>query len=109
MSDKTKLPSCVFLGTRSTLLAKRIRDASRMGFRSWQFMSVHNWGEPAAGVWTLHIENTGYDGSMAFCFFLSQSLASILPTFYAYFLASVVRVIILIVSPLSSFVSILVS
>ena len=44
-------------GTRSTLLAKRTRDASREGFNNWAFMTTHNWGEIAKGEWTLEIEN----------------------------------------------------
>lgn len=49
-------------GTRSQLLAKRERDASRSGFRDWAFMSVHTWGERAAGTWLLQIENDGWAG-----------------------------------------------
>lgn len=48
-------------GTRSTLLAKRARDTSRTGFREWAFMTTHNWGEMAPGVWTLEIDNDGWD------------------------------------------------
>ncbi|VDN02135.1 unnamed protein product [Thelazia callipaeda] len=48
-------------GTRSTLLAKRARDTSRTGFREWAFMTTHNWGEIAAGLWTLEINNDGWD------------------------------------------------
>ncbi|XP_050402514.1 furin-like protease kpc-1 isoform X5 [Patella vulgata] len=44
-------------GTRSTLLAKRIRDTSREGFNNWAFMTTHNWGEYAEGTWILEIEN----------------------------------------------------
>jgi hypothetical protein len=51
-----------FLGTRSTLLAKRSRDTSRTGFRDWAFMTTHNWGETAYGTWTLEIDNDGWDG-----------------------------------------------
>ncbi|OZC12791.1 convertase P-domain protein [Onchocerca flexuosa] len=49
-------------GTRSTLLAKRARDTSRTGFREWAFMTTHNWGEMAVGLWTLEINNDGWDG-----------------------------------------------
>ncbi|VDK42631.1 unnamed protein product [Anisakis simplex] len=49
-------------GTRSTLLAKRARDTSRTGFREWAFMTTHNWGEMAPGLWTLEIDNDGWDG-----------------------------------------------
>lgn len=48
-------------GTRSTLLAKRARDTSRTGFREWAFMTTHNWGETAPGLWTLEIDNDGWD------------------------------------------------
>uniref|UniRef100_A0A1I7VVC2 P/Homo B domain-containing protein n=1 Tax=Loa loa TaxID=7209 RepID=A0A1I7VVC2_LOALO len=48
-------------GTRSTLLAKRARDTSRTGFREWAFMTTHNWGEMAVGLWTLEINNDGWD------------------------------------------------
>lgn len=48
-------------GTRSTLLAKRARDTSRTGFREWAFMTTHNWGEMAPGLWTLEIDNDGWD------------------------------------------------
>ncbi|KAI6227353.1 Proprotein convertase subtilisin/kexin type 6 [Aphelenchoides fujianensis] len=48
-------------GTRSTLLAKRVRDTSRTGFRDWAFMSTHSWGEPATGTWTLEVDNDGWD------------------------------------------------
>ncbi|VDK79502.1 unnamed protein product [Litomosoides sigmodontis] len=48
-------------GTRSTLLAKRARDTSRTGFREWAFMTTHNWGEVAVGLWTLEINNDGWN------------------------------------------------
>lgn len=51
-----------FLGTRSTLLAKRVRDTSRTGFRDWAFMSTHYWSEQATGTWTLEVDNDGWDG-----------------------------------------------
>jgi furin len=38
------------LGTRSTLLAKRVRDTARTGFRDWAFMTTHCWGEQATGI-----------------------------------------------------------
>ena len=44
-------------GTRSTLLAKRSRDISSMGFNNWAFMTTHNWGEPSTGTWRLEIHN----------------------------------------------------
>ncbi|CAI4227597.1 unnamed protein product [Auanema sp. JU1783] len=49
------------LGTRSTLLTKRSRDASRAGFVEWAFMTTHSWGETATGLWTLEIDNDGWD------------------------------------------------
>lgn len=45
------------MGTRSTLLDKRIRDTSREGFNTWAFMTTHSWGEYAKGTWILEIEN----------------------------------------------------
>ncbi|XP_074522448.1 proprotein convertase subtilisin/kexin type 6 [Halichoeres trimaculatus] len=42
-------------GTRSQLLAKRLFDSSPEGFRNWEFMSVHFWGERAEGTWNLEI------------------------------------------------------
>ncbi|XP_008300291.1 proprotein convertase subtilisin/kexin type 6 isoform X1 [Stegastes partitus] len=42
-------------GTRSQLLAKRLFDSSNEGFRNWEFMTVHFWGERAAGTWSLEI------------------------------------------------------
>ncbi|XP_034381952.1 proprotein convertase subtilisin/kexin type 6 [Cyclopterus lumpus] len=42
-------------GTRSQLLAKRLFDSSNEGFRNWEFMTVHFWGERAEGIWTLEI------------------------------------------------------
>ncbi|XP_026105675.1 proprotein convertase subtilisin/kexin type 6-like [Carassius auratus] len=42
-------------GTRSTLLAKRLFDNSHEGFRNWEFMTVHCWGERAEGTWTLEV------------------------------------------------------
>lgn len=40
------------------LLAERERDTSANGFRNWDFMSVHTWGEDPAGTWTLRITDT---------------------------------------------------
>ncbi|CAB04086.1 Furin-like protease kpc-1 [Caenorhabditis elegans] len=48
-------------GTKSTLLTKRARDTSRSGFTDWAFMTTHNWGEQAAGLWILEIDNDGWD------------------------------------------------
>ncbi|CAD5208442.1 unnamed protein product [Bursaphelenchus xylophilus] len=48
-------------GTRSTLLAKRVRDTSRTGFRDWAFMTTHCWGESATGTWSLEIDNDGWE------------------------------------------------
>uniref|UniRef100_A0A8C6UGX8 SPC3 n=1 Tax=Neogobius melanostomus TaxID=47308 RepID=A0A8C6UGX8_9GOBI len=45
-------------GTRSQLLAKRLYDSSNEGFRNWEFMSVHFWGEKAEGLWTLEIKDS---------------------------------------------------
>lgn len=45
-------------GTTTVLLAERERDTSAHGFRNWDFMSVHTWGEDPAGTWTLKITDT---------------------------------------------------
>ncbi|TRY57783.1 hypothetical protein DNTS_012046 [Danionella cerebrum] len=45
-------------GTRSQLLAQRFFDNSNEGFRNWEFMSVHCWGERAEGTWTLEISDS---------------------------------------------------
>ncbi|KAK7912948.1 hypothetical protein WMY93_013159 [Mugilogobius chulae] len=45
-------------GTRTQLLAKRLYDSSNQGFRNWEFMSVHFWGEKAEGSWTLEIKDS---------------------------------------------------
>ncbi|XP_077386445.1 neuroendocrine convertase 1 [Festucalex cinctus] len=45
-------------GTSTVLLAERERDTSSNGFRNWDFMSVHTWGEDPSGTWTLKITDT---------------------------------------------------
>uniref|UniRef100_A0AAY4AF72 Neuroendocrine convertase 1 n=1 Tax=Denticeps clupeoides TaxID=299321 RepID=A0AAY4AF72_9TELE len=45
-------------GTSTVLLAERERDTSANGFRNWDFMSVHTWGEDPSGTWTLKITDT---------------------------------------------------
>ncbi|XP_076879104.1 proprotein convertase subtilisin/kexin type 6 [Brachyhypopomus gauderio] len=45
-------------GTRSKLLAKRLFDNSNEGFRNWEFMTVHCWGERSEGTWTLEISDS---------------------------------------------------
>lgn len=47
------------LGTRSTLLAQRPNDSAEQGFKNWPFMTVHSWGEPPNGNWTLEVHNDG--------------------------------------------------
>ncbi|KAJ8380739.1 hypothetical protein SKAU_G00015170 [Synaphobranchus kaupii] len=42
-------------GTSAVLLTERERDTSSSGFRNWDFMSVHTWGEDPKGTWTLTI------------------------------------------------------
>ncbi|TFK15754.1 versican core protein [Platysternon megacephalum] len=42
-------------GTNTVLLAERERDKSPNGFKNWDFMSVHTWGENPKGTWTLRI------------------------------------------------------
>ncbi|XP_026860309.2 proprotein convertase subtilisin/kexin type 6 isoform X2 [Electrophorus electricus] len=45
-------------GTRSQLLLKRLFDNSNEGFKNWEFMTVHCWGERAEGTWTLEISDS---------------------------------------------------
>nr|XP_020864703.1 neuroendocrine convertase 1 isoform X2 [Phascolarctos cinereus] len=42
-------------GTSTVLLAERERDTSPNGFKNWDFMSVHTWGENPVGTWALRI------------------------------------------------------
>ncbi|XP_018422266.1 PREDICTED: proprotein convertase subtilisin/kexin type 6 isoform X4 [Nanorana parkeri] len=44
-------------GTKSQLLARRTFDYSNEGFKSWEFMTVHCWGEKAEGEWMLEIHD----------------------------------------------------
>lgn len=57
---QVRLSSACFplAGTTTVLLAERERDTSANGFRNWDFMSVHTWGEDPAGTWTLRITDT---------------------------------------------------
>ncbi|XP_058679889.1 neuroendocrine convertase 1-like [Ammospiza caudacuta] len=52
--DRT-LNKMYLLGTSTVLLAERERDKSPNGFKNWDFMSVHTWGENPAGTWILRI------------------------------------------------------
>ncbi|XP_038221836.1 furin-like protease 2 [Zerene cesonia] len=45
--------------TTSSLLFERPRDVISSNFDDWPFLSVHFWGEQAAGTWTLQIVNAG--------------------------------------------------
>ncbi|XP_066567230.1 proprotein convertase subtilisin/kexin type 5b isoform X2 [Amia ocellicauda] len=45
-------------GTKSQLLANRLFDHSMEGFKNWEFMTTHCWGEKAAGDWILEIHDT---------------------------------------------------
>ncbi|XP_056146386.1 proprotein convertase subtilisin/kexin type 5-like [Lampris incognitus] len=45
-------------GTTSQLLANRPLDYSTEGFKNWEFMTTHCWGEKAAGEWSLEIRDT---------------------------------------------------
>ncbi|XP_075693227.1 neuroendocrine convertase 1 [Rhinoderma darwinii] len=44
-------------GTKTVLLTERERDTSTNGFKNWDFMSVHTWGEDPAGTWTVKISD----------------------------------------------------
>ena len=46
------------LGTKSTLLYPRPKDHASGSFEDWPFMSVHFWGEPPNGTWTLEVGHT---------------------------------------------------
>ncbi|XP_064106409.1 furin-like protease 2 isoform X1 [Macrobrachium nipponense] len=46
-------------GTVSTLLFDRPRDVFSEKFDDWPFLSVHFWGEKAAGTWKLIVTNAG--------------------------------------------------
>ncbi|XP_078423427.1 proprotein convertase subtilisin/kexin type 5b isoform X2 [Cetorhinus maximus] len=45
-------------GTKSQLLSNRLFDHSMEGFKSWEFMTTHCWGEKAAGDWVLEIRDS---------------------------------------------------
>uniref|UniRef100_A0A668AC49 Proprotein convertase subtilisin/kexin type 5b n=1 Tax=Myripristis murdjan TaxID=586833 RepID=A0A668AC49_9TELE len=45
-------------GTKSQLLANRLFDHSMEGFKNWEFMTTHCWGEKAAGDWILEIHDS---------------------------------------------------
>lgn len=49
-------------GTRSSLLPRRPHDRNKKGFKSWEFMTTHTWGENPQGEWTLEIQNHGAAG-----------------------------------------------
>ncbi|XP_029308100.1 proprotein convertase subtilisin/kexin type 4-like isoform X2 [Cottoperca gobio] len=42
-------------GTVSLLLDTRPNDASTAGLKNWTLMTVHCWGEPPQGLWTLQV------------------------------------------------------
>ncbi|XP_053557480.1 neuroendocrine convertase 1 [Bombina bombina] len=42
-------------GTSTVLLTERERDTSPNGFKNWDFMSVHTWGEDPTGTWIVKI------------------------------------------------------
>lgn len=46
-------------GTVAILLPQRGGDSSGEGFKDWEFMSTHTWGENPKGIWTLEVENHG--------------------------------------------------
>uniref|UniRef100_A0A4W3IY08 Proprotein convertase subtilisin/kexin type 5b n=1 Tax=Callorhinchus milii TaxID=7868 RepID=A0A4W3IY08_CALMI len=45
-------------GTKSELLSNRLFDHSMEGFKSWEFMTTHSWGEKAVGDWVLEIHDS---------------------------------------------------
>ena len=42
-------------GTTSTMLPRRRRDRSTYGFRHWQLMTTHLWGENPVGEWKVKV------------------------------------------------------
>ncbi|XP_043916788.1 proprotein convertase subtilisin/kexin type 5-like isoform X2 [Protopterus annectens] len=44
-------------GTKSQLLANRLFDHSMEGFKNWEFMTTHCWGEKASGDWILEVHD----------------------------------------------------
>ena len=46
------------LGTRSSILLPRPKDRTDKPFENWPFLSVHFWGEPGNGTWTLEAQQT---------------------------------------------------
>nr|XP_033785085.1 neuroendocrine convertase 1 [Geotrypetes seraphini] len=46
-------------GTTAILLSERAKDTSLRGFKNWDFMSVHTWGENPTGTWVLQITDVG--------------------------------------------------
>nr|CAB3264714.1 furin-like protease kpc-1 [Phallusia mammillata] len=44
-------------GTVSNILERRDFDRSKIGFREWEFMTTHHWGENPMGVWELEIRD----------------------------------------------------
>lgn len=44
-------------GTLSPILTRRPYDRSTAGFRYWDFVSLHFWGEDPQGMWVLKISN----------------------------------------------------
>ncbi|KAK4296497.1 hypothetical protein Pmani_031007 [Petrolisthes manimaculis] len=53
-------------GTKSTLLTQRHKDASRSGFTSWPFLTLHMWGERPQGKWILEIRSKqGYNPGLS--------------------------------------------
>ena len=39
-------------------LSLRLFDHSMEGFKNWEFMTIHCWGERAAGDWILEVYDT---------------------------------------------------
>lgn len=48
----------LFLHASPLRLCRRLFDNSNEGFRNWEFMTVHCWGERAEGTWTLEISDS---------------------------------------------------
>ena len=50
---KSSMYSIILTSTLSQIVSIQHRDKTGEGFSDWPFLSVHYWGEPANGTWTL--------------------------------------------------------
>lgn len=50
--------SCCIYTYITVVFFKRLFDHSMEGFKNWEFMTTHCWGEKATGDWILEIYDT---------------------------------------------------